>query len=382
MSAYYNEHDPFAAAWLRELIADGLIAPGEVDERSIEDVLPSDLAGFVQCHFFAGIGVWSYALRRAGIPDDCPVWTASCPCQPFSAAGEGKGFADERHLWPAFYHLASQRQPSIILGEQVASKDGYHWLDLVQTDLEAMGHAFGPVVLPAAGFGAPHGRHRTFFVSVAHPLPTGWAEGRPWAGRGSLAGGGQLGGLGDAPSSGRARGSRAGGSDGPQASHDSLSGELGHADKQGSQGRTGVSERSDQQPVGQTGLGSRADDVANADLPGQDERPSGGQQSVRDEHNGCFGALEHSESQQARVSRFARERRATSGYWGNADWIPCRSGKWRAIEPGTFPLAHGAPARMGRLRGYGNAINAEVAAAFIEEAFEAIAELQAERLAA
>jgi DNA (cytosine-5)-methyltransferase 1 len=36
--AYYNEHDPFAAAWLRELIKAGLIAPGIVDERSIEDV--------------------------------------------------------------------------------------------------------------------------------------------------------------------------------------------------------------------------------------------------------------------------------------------------------------------------------------------------------
>lgn len=35
MAAYYNEIDPFAAAWLRELIADGRIAPGDVDERSI-----------------------------------------------------------------------------------------------------------------------------------------------------------------------------------------------------------------------------------------------------------------------------------------------------------------------------------------------------------
>ena len=33
--AYYNEFDPMAAAWLRELIKAGLIPDGEVDERSI-----------------------------------------------------------------------------------------------------------------------------------------------------------------------------------------------------------------------------------------------------------------------------------------------------------------------------------------------------------
>jgi len=65
MTAFYNEHDPFAAAWLRELIKAGLIAPGVVDERSIENVLPIELAGYTQCHFFAGIGVWSFALRNA-----------------------------------------------------------------------------------------------------------------------------------------------------------------------------------------------------------------------------------------------------------------------------------------------------------------------------
>lgn len=66
VTAYYNEFDPKAAAWLRELIADGLVARGEVDERSIVDVAASDLKGFSQHHFFAGIGGWSYALRLAG----------------------------------------------------------------------------------------------------------------------------------------------------------------------------------------------------------------------------------------------------------------------------------------------------------------------------
>jgi DNA (cytosine-5)-methyltransferase 1 len=122
-AAYYNEFDPYAAQWLRNLIAAGHIAPGDVDERSIEDIHPYDLIEYTQCHFFAGIGVWSYALRLAGWSDAREVWTGSCPCQPFSAAGAGGGFADERHLWPAFYHLIDFHRPPVVLGEQVASKD-------------------------------------------------------------------------------------------------------------------------------------------------------------------------------------------------------------------------------------------------------------------
>lgn len=165
MSAYYNEHDPFKAAWLRNLITAGMIAPGDVDERSIEDVRPRDLDRYTQCHFFAGIGVWSYALRRAGWPDSKPVWTGSCPCQSFSAAGKGAGFADERHLWPAFFHLIDQCRPRVIFGEQVEAAIKHGWLDLVQADLEGIGYIVGAAGLPAAGFGAPHIRQRLWFVA-------------------------------------------------------------------------------------------------------------------------------------------------------------------------------------------------------------------------
>jgi hypothetical protein len=57
--------------------------------------------------------------------------------------------------------------------------------------------------------------------------------------------------------------------------------------------------------------------------------------------------------------------------WEEAEWIACTDGKARPVEPGTFPLAHGVPARVGRLRGYGNAIVPAVAAAFIEAYCEA-----------
>jgi DNA (cytosine-5)-methyltransferase 1 len=166
--AYYNEIEPFAAQWLRNLIAAGHIAPGDVDERSIVDVQPDDLRGYAQCHFFAGIGGWSYALRLAGWPDDAPAWSGSCPCQPLSSAGQRKGHADERHLWPAFYRLIAECRPATVFGEQVASKDGREWLAGIRADLEAAGYACGAADLCAAGVGAPHIRQRIFWVADAH----------------------------------------------------------------------------------------------------------------------------------------------------------------------------------------------------------------------
>jgi DNA (cytosine-5)-methyltransferase 1 len=164
---YYNEFDPKAAAWLRELIKDGLIADGIVDERSILDVKPTELYGYTQCHFFAGIGGWSYALRLAGWPDDEPVWTGSCPCQPFSSAGLGLGQSDERHLWPAFFYLISERQPSVVFGEQVEGAIKHGWLDGVASDLEREGYAVGSAVLQASAVNAKHRRDRLFFVADA-----------------------------------------------------------------------------------------------------------------------------------------------------------------------------------------------------------------------
>ena len=163
---YLNENNPFAAQWLRNLIAAGHLPPGVVDERSIEDVTPNDLHGFRHHHFFAGIGIWPLALQRAGWGDE-PVWTASCPCQPFSEAGQGAGFADQRHLWPHLFHLVGVRRPARILGEQVASKDAGPWVDLVHADLEAVDYAFGCTAFPAAGVQSFTVRQRTYWTAHA-----------------------------------------------------------------------------------------------------------------------------------------------------------------------------------------------------------------------
>jgi DNA (cytosine-5)-methyltransferase 1 len=187
LSAYYNEIDPYAAQWLRNLIKEGLIADGTVDETSIIHVDPLELAreNFTQAHFFAGIGGWSYALRLAGWPDDRPIWTGSCPCQPFSVAGKGGGVNDERHLWPHFHRLIAACRPNVVVGEQVAGKAGYGWFDGVRADLEADHYACRAVDIPAIAVNAPHIRQRLYWAAccVADGDDGGW-QWRAWDGDG------------------------------------------------------------------------------------------------------------------------------------------------------------------------------------------------------
>ena len=367
MTAWYNENDPKAAEWLRELIRAGLIAPGDVDTRSIEDVTPDDLRGYTQCHFFAGIGGWSLALRLAGWHDDRPVWTGSCPCQPFSAAGKGDGFADERHLWPAWHHLIRVRRPPVVFGEQVASKDGLLWLDLVQADMEGEDYACGAGDLCSAGFGAPHIRQRLGFAAddlrsaagrVQHPAGDGWGERRAEPGGRSAASGRRLDGLADRDDAGLEgwgqpgrgcaveRASGAGSMAGGPA--------LANGRDPGTEGLQRGGEYRQRPQDGGTGRVADGQRFGHADILGEGYLDLA---SRRDDERAFTGP----ESCDA-VSRPG----PTNGFWRDADWLYCRDDKWRPVEPGTFPLAHGISGRVGLLRGYGNAINPHQFAAFIE----------------
>lgn len=327
---FYNEIDPYAAQWLRNLIEAGHIPDGVVDERSIEDITPDELRPYTQCHFFAGIAGWSHALALAGWPSDRPVWTGSCPCQPFSAAGKGAGFDDQRHLWPAWFHLIRECRPAVVFGEQVASKDAEPWVDLVHADLETVGYAFGCVPFPAAGIGAPHIRDRNYWCGVG----------------------------------------------------------LADTDDARLEGRQGTSERAAERPAWPRGVAGGVDDT-NGGHPSAEREQRGGGQRQQSADGGAFrlantdgevqggrrvrrpgegaGASVGSTCERSSGLREADGGNASPlhGFWRAADWLLCRDGKWRPVEPGSFPLAHGIPGRVGRLRAYGNAIVPQEAAEFV-----------------
>ncbi len=164
---YYNEIDKYCVLWLNNLIDEGHLPVGVVDDRPIQEVQPEDLEPYTSCHFFAGLGGWPYALRLGGWPEDRPVWTGSCPCQPFSNAGAARGRSDERHIWPEFYRLIRVRTPPVVFGEQVEAAVGHGWLDEVFTDLEAAQYACGAAVLGAHSVGAGTVRQRLWWVAHA-----------------------------------------------------------------------------------------------------------------------------------------------------------------------------------------------------------------------
>jgi DNA (cytosine-5)-methyltransferase 1 len=320
--AYYNDNDPFIAQWLRNLIARRLIAAGDVDERNICDVQINDVKEYTQCHFFAGIGGWSLALRLAGWHDDRPVWTGSCPCQPLSSAGQRQGHADERHLWPAFYRLIAECRPATIFGEQVASALGREWLAGVRADLEDLGYAVGAADLCAAGVGAPHIRQRLFWVADTKGERPGWRAHDENKGRRQL------------------------------APVDCDAGASGLALATGGRRRSEWASKTNTEDrslcaFDRSDAASRLGDATGAGCQGQrGEQGAGG-------------------LRQGGQSRPSVQDGVTQ--WNGPTIALRRADGWARIaaEPALFPVASRLPGDVGRLRAAGNAIVPQVAAEFI-----------------
>ena len=367
---YYNENDNFAADWLESLIEKGRIPDGKVDRRSIAEVQADDVRGFTQCHFFAGIGGWSLALQLAGWAPHRPVWTGSCPCQPFSQAGEQKASKDERHLWPEMFRLIRECKPETVIGEQVASTEVVgsqleadfvvaiqkgefaranklakrlvasksfnatpQWVDGIRSDLETENYSLRFSVLGAFSVGAPHKRARLYWVAD--------------------------------PASVR----------GAQHVDDSRKREAGREDHSADCCRSGgladsdsKRERAARQSDGQATSRSTLDAMGqsiNARLQGHSGNVDLGNQS---------GWIGQDETRSI----------AASSPWSQYHVVNCLDGKSRRVGCGIQPLVNGIPRelgrgkpelsrlakrarsnRAGRLKGYGNAIVPQVAAEFV-----------------
>lgn len=306
---YANEIDPVACAVLRHCgMAD------TVDERSIKLVRPDDVRPFRRAHFFAGAGLWEVACRLAGWPADLPLWSASCPCQPFSAAGKGLGTDDARHLWPDLFRLVDACRPPCIVGEQVAGKAGDAWLDGVCTDLESIGYAVRAVEVPASAVDSPQKRSRNWWVAMADSEGERRREGRPeyelWIGRDSAA---------DAHV--------------PMASADS-------------RGRGGRPEDAQRGALGRDAVEwADGGDLADAENefgegPGESREGSGRRELSPRGHDSDGGP----------------------SFWADAYWLDCADGKKRRAKPDLRLLVDGFPRRTDLWRLAGNAIVAPLAA--------------------
>lgn len=386
MNAYYSENDPFAAAWLRELVKAKQIPDGEVDERSIADVRADDLRGFQQCHFFAGIGGWAYALRLAGWPDEREVWTGSCPCQPFSSAGAQTGGDDPRDLWPIWFKLIKECRPVVVFGEQVEAAIGHGWLDRLCDDLEAEGYAVGAVGLPGPCVGAFDIRQRLWFVA-----DTGYREGRrgdsdvsrvetatrethndtPLDGR-------RAGRVADTPGERqtlerlllRPEEGRRDAREVPQATGSGEADELGDTDHTRSQGRQLPAERAGECATRSSGV---AGGLANANKRDTTQERTGNQEQ-REQRTPERWRTE----QPAGVGTAGRtcgghhprgtDRRgdddnasASRNFWANCEWIPCADGKTRPVEPKYVKVADGLSGTMVSVRHRSNEAEAQEA---------------------
>lgn len=409
MAAYYNEIDKDCCAWLKELMREGLIPEGDVDDRSIKDVSSGDVRGYTHQHYFAGVGVWAYALRQAGWPDDREVWSGSPPCQPFSVAGRQKGADDPRHLWPDFFRLIDACRPARLFGEQVSGKAGYDWLDGVIADLESKDYACWAYDIPACAVDAPHIRNRLYwhakYMADSHDIRKNEREGkiqspdeRPISGR-MYNGTGRRDGAGElvhTPLIGRREGwpesefrggwSALAGANAPGdvaedglAKHvanesgrgwGSLVAERGSVKRASVEGhvKSELANAAEPQNSGRQLQRSGSSSSADNQRPsGQSGRPNGGTMGDADDQGFSIGQSERCD---ARAKRTSAQRANDASFWHDAEWIICHDGKARRTKPGLPLLAPGSPGRIPMWRALGNAICAPLAIEVIKAVME------------
>ncbi len=170
---YYNEHDAYRAAVLRERMDEGLLPKGVVDERDIETVPDEDFLGYTQIHLFAGIGGFPLGLRLAGFSEQRRIVSGGFPCQDISNAGKRAGITGSRsRLWREMVRCVRVVRPELVFVENVAALLG-RGMGVVLGDLAEIGYDANGDCVSAADVGAPHLRRRIWIVAYDAERGTG-----------------------------------------------------------------------------------------------------------------------------------------------------------------------------------------------------------------
>lgn len=242
------------------------------------------------------------------------IITAGLPCQPYSVAGQQKGDQDERYIWPEFFRIVSEVQPSLVFLENVPGL--LAWFRPIGEELSGMGYEFEAGLFSAAEVGASHKRQRLFIL--AHSTERNGKERKPW--------------------SSNQQGSEGGVPGEPRGGHRFM----GNPHQQGPQGR-GLQggERGGEWPTWPPG-------------PSDTE----GWASILQRYPELAPAVADSDSSQ-------RALRGEVGRVGRKEPVARDKRRQEEVEPLVRGMAHGLPNRVDRLRACGNAVvPATVARAF------------------
>lgn len=151
----YVEQEAYAAATLVKRMAEGSLAPAPI---------------------WDDLDTFDGAAWRGRVD----VISSGFPCQPFSAAGQRRGSADERNLWPRLHDIIRAIRPSVVFLEN-SPRIWRYYTQAIGPDFQRMGYETEEGIFSAEEVGAPHLRERFFvlaYTSEGHLwLERGWSRG-------------------------------------------------------------------------------------------------------------------------------------------------------------------------------------------------------------
>lgn len=136
---------------------------GAATGRDVRTVAFCEIDPFCQAvlaHHWPGVPIIP-DLRNFDYEGGCDLITAGYPCTPFSTAGQQKGAADDRFLWPSVLEILQQKRPAWCLFENVPGHITLG-LDEVLLDLANQGYAARTLHIGAVSKNAPHRRMRVW----------------------------------------------------------------------------------------------------------------------------------------------------------------------------------------------------------------------------